>query len=58
VEEGHIDVTHAFFTSYVHVDDSRVQKEKNVPLFQNFLDSIDAVVPHLQNLCLQIGGKV
>lgn len=52
------DVTHAFFTSYVHDNDFAVLKEKNVPLFQNFLDSIDAVAPSLQNVCLQTGGKV
>tara|TARA_R110002060_G_scaffold27536_2_gene37398 strand:- start:1497 stop:1832 length:336 start_codon:yes stop_codon:yes gene_type:complete len=52
------DVTHAFFTSYVHVDDFKVLKEKNVPLFTNFLDSLDAVAPNLENVCLQTGGKV
>ncbi|KAJ4988552.1 NAD dependent epimerase dehydratase family protein [Stagonosporopsis vannaccii] len=51
------DVTHAFFTSYVHVDDFKELKAANVPLFQNFLDSIDAVAPRLQNVCLQTGGK-
>jgi len=51
------DVTHAFFTSYVHVDDFKVLKEKNVPLFTNFLDSLDAVAPNLENVCLQTGGK-
>lgn len=51
-------VTHAFFTSYVHVDDFKVLKEKNVPLFTNFLDSLDAVAPNLENVCLQTGGKV
>ncbi|PKX88822.1 SDR family oxidoreductase [Aspergillus novofumigatus IBT 16806] len=34
-------VTHAFFTSYVHNDDFRVLREKNVPLFHNFLDALD-----------------
>jgi hypothetical protein len=52
------DVTHTFFTSYIHVDDFEIQKEMNVPLFQNFLDSIDAVAFDLQNACLQTGGKL
>ncbi|KAG2421071.1 hypothetical protein HFD88_000687 [Aspergillus terreus] len=51
------DVTHAFFTSYVHDDDFKVLKEKNIPLFRNFLDAIDAVCPKLQRVCLQTGGK-
>lgn len=52
------DVTHAFFTSYIHVDDFKLLREKNVPLFTNFLDSLDAVAPDLENVCLQTGGKV
>lgn len=52
------DVTHAFFTSYIHVDDFKLLREKNVPLFTNFLDSLDAVAPNLENICLQTGGKV
>lgn len=51
-------VTHAYFTSYVHDDDFRVLKEKNVPLFRNFLDAADAVCPGLQRVSLQTGGKV
>ncbi|GFN11701.1 hypothetical protein AtubIFM56815_009240 [Aspergillus tubingensis] len=50
-------VTHAYFTSYVHDDDFRVLKEKNVPLFRNFLDAVDAVCPGLQRVSLQTGGK-
>lgn len=52
------DVTHAFFTSYVHSDDFRLLRDKNVPLFRNFMDSVDAVCPKLQRVCLQTGGKV
>lgn len=52
------DVTHAFFTSYVHSDDFRLLRDKNVPLFRNFLDSVDTVCPKLQRVCLQTGGKV
>ena len=52
------DVTHAFFTSYVHSDDFLLLREKNVPLFRNFLDSVDTVCPKLRRVCLQTGGKV
>lgn len=52
------DVTHAYFTSYVHNDDFRVLKEKNIPLFRNFMDAVDAVCPVLQRVSLQTGGKV
>lgn len=53
------DVTHAYFASYVHVDDFKKLKEQNVPLFRNFLDTIDAVASTtLQRVCLQTGGKV
>lgn len=51
-------VTHAYFTSYVHDDDFRVLREKNVPLFRNFLDAVDAVCPALRRVSLQTGGKV
>ncbi|PYI03429.1 hypothetical protein BO78DRAFT_322689, partial [Aspergillus sclerotiicarbonarius CBS 121057] len=50
-------VTHAFFTSYVHDDDFRLLREKNVPLFRNFLDAVDVVCPALERVCLQTGGK-
>ncbi|KAL4905536.1 hypothetical protein BDW74DRAFT_185061 [Aspergillus multicolor] len=51
------DVTHTFFTSYVHDDDFKVLRDKNVPLFHNFLDAVDTVCPKLQRVCLQTGGK-
>ncbi|KAG2002754.1 hypothetical protein GB937_009519 [Aspergillus fischeri] len=35
------DVTHAFFTSYIHDNDFSKLHEKNCPLFRNFLESID-----------------
>ncbi|EHA25443.1 hypothetical protein ASPNIDRAFT_186699 [Aspergillus niger ATCC 1015] len=50
-------VTHAYFTSYVHDNDFKVLKEKNVPLFRNFLDAVDAVCPALRRVSLQTGGK-
>ena len=53
------EVTHAYFTSYVHNDDFDILKEKNVPLFENFLRAIDTVARNsLQRVCLQTGGKV
>ncbi|GKZ73321.1 hypothetical protein AnigIFM50267_010004 [Aspergillus niger] len=52
-----VPVTHAYFTSYVHDDDFRVLREKNVPLFRNFLDAVDAVCPALRRVSLQTGGK-
>ncbi|KAJ6031892.1 NAD-dependent epimerase/dehydratase [Penicillium herquei] len=51
------DVTHTFFTSYIHHDDFRVLRDKNVPLFRNFLDAVDIACPNLQRVCLQTGGK-
>lgn len=53
------DVSHAFFTSYVHTDDFTKLRDMNVPLFQNFLTAIDTVAgTSLQRICLQTGGKV
>jgi hypothetical protein len=53
-----VPVTHAYFTSYVHNDDFKVLKEKNEPLFKNFIDAVDEVCPNLERVCLQTGGKV
>ena len=53
------DVTHAFFTSYVHIDDFKKLRDMNVPLFENFMTAIDTVAGEsLQRVCLQTGGKV
>lgn len=53
------EVTHAYFAAYVHTDDFAKLREMNVPLFENFLTSIDAVAGEsLQRVCLQTGGKV
>lgn len=53
------DVSHAFFTSYVHTDDFKKLRDMNVPLFENFLTAIDTVAGEsLQRVCLQTGGKV
>ncbi|KAF4771362.1 hypothetical protein N7455_007876 [Penicillium solitum] len=51
------EVTHAYFTSYIHSDDFKLLREKNVPLFRNFIDSLDRSCPKLQRVCLQTGGK-
>jgi hypothetical protein len=51
-------VTHAFFASYVHSDDFKLLREKNVPLFDNFLNAVDRACPMLERVSLQTGGKV
>ncbi|KAI9037295.1 SDR family oxidoreductase [Aspergillus affinis] len=51
------DVTHAYFTSYIHNNDFFKLAEKNCPLFRNFLEAIDTVCPSLERVCLQTGGK-
>lgn len=52
-------VTHAYFTSYVHTDDFARLRDLNIPLFTNFLTAIDTVAGEsLQRVCLQTGGKV
>ncbi|KAL4885959.1 hypothetical protein BJY04DRAFT_214152 [Aspergillus karnatakaensis] len=51
------EVTHAFFTSYVHNGDSSKLAEKNCPLWYNFLDAVDKACPRLQRVNLQTGGK-
>jgi hypothetical protein len=52
------DVTHAFFTSYVHTADFKHLRDANVPLFKNFLDTLDSISPNLERVVLQTGGKV
>lgn len=52
-------VTHAFFASYVHCADFSKLREFNVPLFENFLKSIDYVAGNsLERVVLHTGGKV
>ncbi|KAF7590620.1 hypothetical protein BBP40_002615 [Aspergillus hancockii] len=51
------EVTHAYFTSYIHNNDFNKLAEKNCPLFRNFLVVIDTVCPSLERVCLQTGGK-
>ncbi|GME35299.1 Nucleoside-diphosphate-sugar epimerase [Neofusicoccum parvum] len=51
------DVTHVYFSSYVHHPNLARLPEKNVPLFRNFLDAMVEVCPNLERVCLQTGGK-
>ncbi|KAF4769852.1 hypothetical protein HAV15_011501 [Penicillium sp. str.  len=51
------DVTHAFFTSYIHNNDFSKLHEKNGPLFRNYLEAVDQACPKLQRVVLQTGGK-
>ncbi|KGO44678.1 hypothetical protein PEX1_040960 [Penicillium expansum] len=51
------DVTHTYFTSYVHSMDFSTLAEKNCPLFRNFLDAVDSACPKLERIRLQTGGK-
>ncbi|KAG4435700.1 hypothetical protein IFR05_008812 [Cadophora sp. M221] len=51
------DVTHAFYTSYVHTADFATLRDKNVPLFKTFLETIDTICPKLEHVVLQTGGK-
>lgn len=51
------DVTHAYFSSYIHKDDFTELNNANQTLFENFLDALLAVAPKLENCTLQTGGK-
>ena len=50
-------VTHAYFSSYVHKDDFAELNKANSSLFENFLDAVVKVAPKLENVTLQTGGK-
>lgn len=50
-------VTHAYFSSYVHKDDFSELNTANEKLFSNFLDALIETAPKLQNCTLQTGGK-
>jgi nucleoside-diphosphate-sugar epimerase len=57
-EHGCQDMTHAYFTSYVHKENFDDLKEANIPLFKNFMDAISTVAgSNLERVCLQTGGK-
>lgn len=51
------DVTHAYFSSYVHKDDFAELNKANSALFENFLTALTMTAPKLQNVTLQTGGK-
>lgn len=51
------EVTHAYFSSYVHKDDFVELNQANAALFQNFLLALVKVAPLLENVTLQTGGK-
>jgi len=51
------DVTHAYFSSYIHKDDFSELNVANQALFENFLAALLDVAPNLQNVTLQTGGK-
>lgn len=52
------EVIHAFFTSYVHIDDFSKLRDMNVPLFENFIDVIGKVYLKLGIICLQTGERI
>jgi nucleoside-diphosphate-sugar epimerase len=51
------DVTHAYFSSYIHKSDFKELNIANENLFSNFLDALLAVAPNVENCTLQTGGK-
>lgn len=51
------DVTHAYFSSYVHKDNFVELNKANQSLFENFLNALVTVATGLQNCTLQTGGK-
>lgn len=51
------DVTHAYFSSYVHKDNFAELNTANRALFENFLTALVDVAPELENCTLQTGGK-
>lgn len=51
------EVTHAYFSSYVHKDDFVELNKSNASLFENFLEAITQTSHKLQNVTLQTGGK-
>jgi nucleoside-diphosphate-sugar epimerase len=51
------DVTHAYFSSYVHHDDFAELNRANGQLFEHFLEALTRASRKLQNVTLQTGGK-
>lgn len=50
-------VTHVYFSSYVHKDSFQELNQANQALFENFLTAVVNVSPRLENVTLQTGGK-
>lgn len=46
------EVTHAYFSSYVHKDDFAELNAANESLFENFMDALIETAPKLQNVTL------
>ncbi|CZS77703.1 unnamed protein product [Fusarium graminearum] len=57
MKETCAEVTHAYFSSYVHHDDFKELNRANASLFENFLDALITVAPKLECCVLQTGGK-
>ncbi|KAM0302371.1 hypothetical protein ACHAPM_004363 [Fusarium culmorum] len=57
MKETCAEVTHAYFSSYVHHDDFEELNRANAILFENFLDALITVAPKLECCVLQTGGK-
>ena len=51
------EVTHAYFSSYLHKDDFGELNRANEGLFSHFLDALTEVAPGLESCTLQTGGK-
>lgn len=51
------DVTHAYFSSYVHRDDFGELNKAKQALFENFLDALLQVATSLKNCTLQTDGE-
>jgi hypothetical protein len=51
------EVTHAYFSSYAHVDDFAELNTANRSFFENFPSALLEVSPDLENCTLKTGGK-
>ena len=51
------DVTHAYFSAYIHREDFQELNRANTGIFDNFLDALEASCANLANVTLQTGGK-
>ncbi|KAJ5449418.1 nucleoside-diphosphate-sugar epimerase GsfE [Penicillium daleae] len=44
------DITHVFYTSYIHSSDPKLLPQKNVPLFKSFLDIMEVICPNIPHV--------